>query len=428
MADAVRTPDLIRVHPDGHYLEHPDETPFFWLGDTAWELFHRLTREEIVRYLDARAAQGFNVVQAVGLAELDGLKTANREGHLPLQDLDPARPNEPYWELVDFAVREAYARGIYIALLPTWGDKFCTLWGDGPAVFTRQNARAFGEWIGARYGAFPNVIWVMGGDRPVQGEDLQVVRAMAEGVRETEGEKHLMTLHPMGGQSSSAYVHGEPWLDFHMFQSGHGWFTERPDRFAERDWHRSPTMPVLDGEPCYENHRPFRGMHELKDLSIPPFMAYHVRRACYQSVFAGGCGVTYGCHAIWQMYDGSQSPINHPIGTWWQSLGLPGAQQLRHLRDLTLTLGLPHLEPDQSLIVEGLGEGSDIARAIRRSDGSAGAVYFPWPRRVRLTDAAMQRPLAWFDPRTGASQPAVAMDAGLHSPTAEDWVLTFGIE
>ena len=45
-------------------------TPFFYLGDTAWELFHRLDREEADEYLSLRAAQGFHVIQAAALAEL----------------------------------------------------------------------------------------------------------------------------------------------------------------------------------------------------------------------------------------------------------------------------------------------------------------------------------------------------------------------
>ena len=43
--------------------------PFFWLADTAWELFHRYTPADAARYLETRAAQGFTVVQAVLLAE-----------------------------------------------------------------------------------------------------------------------------------------------------------------------------------------------------------------------------------------------------------------------------------------------------------------------------------------------------------------------
>ncbi|MDH7571107.1 MAG: DUF4038 domain-containing protein, partial [Armatimonadota bacterium] len=67
----------LRVTPDGRYLQHADGTPFLWLGDTAWELFHRLNREESERYLENRRAKGFTVVQAVCLAELDGLGTPN---------------------------------------------------------------------------------------------------------------------------------------------------------------------------------------------------------------------------------------------------------------------------------------------------------------------------------------------------------------
>ena len=39
----------IIVTSNGHYLQHSNGTPFFWLGDTAWELFHRLTIEETKR-------------------------------------------------------------------------------------------------------------------------------------------------------------------------------------------------------------------------------------------------------------------------------------------------------------------------------------------------------------------------------------------
>lgn len=44
---------------------------FFYLGDTAWELLHRLDREQADRYLRNRAEKGFTVIQAVAVAELD---------------------------------------------------------------------------------------------------------------------------------------------------------------------------------------------------------------------------------------------------------------------------------------------------------------------------------------------------------------------
>lgn len=63
---------LLKVTPDGHFIEYEDGKPFFWLGDTGWELFHRLTLPEIENYLNNRQLKGFNVIQAVILAELEG--------------------------------------------------------------------------------------------------------------------------------------------------------------------------------------------------------------------------------------------------------------------------------------------------------------------------------------------------------------------
>lgn len=74
----------LKVHHEKQYLMWEDGTPFFYLGDTAWELFHRLNREEADEYLSLRAAQGFHVIQAAALAELDGIYTGNAYGDKPL--------------------------------------------------------------------------------------------------------------------------------------------------------------------------------------------------------------------------------------------------------------------------------------------------------------------------------------------------------
>src|SRR6476469_7276190 len=119
----------LRVSANKRFLVTADGTPFFWLGDTAWELFHRLTREEAVLYLKNRAAKGFTVIQAVALAELDGLHTPNAYGEMPLENDDPTKPREAYFQHVDFIIDKAAELGLYIGLLPTWGDKiFKSTW------------------------------------------------------------------------------------------------------------------------------------------------------------------------------------------------------------------------------------------------------------------------------------------------------------
>jgi len=173
----------LRVSEDGRFLVHADGTPFFWLGDTAWELFHRLDREEAERYLENRRARGFTVIQAVCLAELDGLNTPNPYGQRPLIESDPARPDLEggYWEHVDFIVARAREKGIAVGMLPTWGDKVRKEWGVGPVVFTPVNARAYGRFLGERYREAPNLVWILGGDRNPDGYE-EIWRQMAAGL------------------------------------------------------------------------------------------------------------------------------------------------------------------------------------------------------------------------------------------------------
>jgi len=108
-----------------------DGSPFFWVGDTAWELFHKLNREEAELYLITRAQQGFNVIQAVALAENDGLTTGNGYGRLLLKKnekglYDPCLPDTDgeysYWDHMDYIVKRAV-----ISYHP-WGETSSSLY------------------------------------------------------------------------------------------------------------------------------------------------------------------------------------------------------------------------------------------------------------------------------------------------------------
>src|SRR4028118_2307968 len=122
----------VSVSSNGRMLTTKDGKPFFWLGDTDWELFHRLTREEADTFIETRSKQGFNVLQAVALAEFNGVREPNRYGDYPLNNEDPTQllltpGNNPdnkyeydYWDHVDFVINKAAEKGMYIGLLPTW--------------------------------------------------------------------------------------------------------------------------------------------------------------------------------------------------------------------------------------------------------------------------------------------------------------------
>ena len=309
----------LKVSDNHRFLVTQDGRPFFWLGDTAWELFHRLNREEADRYLRNRVERRFTVIQAVVLAELNGLKDPNAYGHTPLIQNDPTRPNEDYFQHVDWVIARANALGLYIGLLPTWGNN----WHRTNGVFSPQNAAAYGEWLGKRY-RDAGLVWILGGDRPVENDrHREILRAMARGLRQGDGGSHLVTFHPSGGSGSAAWFHTEDWLDFNMRQNGHAAeFTGRYDQTAT-DYRRLPAKPVLDGEPLYEDHPVSFDANRL-GYSV----AADVRRPLYWDLFGGAFGHTYGHHSVWQMWAPGRGPVNQPLMSWAEALSQPGAAQM----------------------------------------------------------------------------------------------------
>lgn len=110
----------LKVSENDRYLTNPDGSSFLWIGDTAWELFHKLDREEATEYLKNRKAKGFTLIQAVVLAENEGLRTPNPYGEVPFVNFDPTKHNEAYFQHVDFIVNKAEDLGLFIGMLPTW--------------------------------------------------------------------------------------------------------------------------------------------------------------------------------------------------------------------------------------------------------------------------------------------------------------------
>jgi hypothetical protein len=415
----------VAVSDNGRFLQRADGSPFFYLADTAWELLHRCTIGEAELYLRDRASKGFTVVQTVLLAELDGLRVPDASGRLPLHDEDPTRPNEDYFAHVDAVFDIAESLGLTIGLLPTWGDKWNLKWGIGPEMFTPDGGRDFGEYVGRRF-ARRDVIWIMGGDRPVESpEHLAIIRAMAEGVRAGDGGRNLMTAHTWGQHSTSEDYTGEPWLEFHTIQSGHGRNFENW-RMIEADYALNPVLPCMDMEPAYEE-----SADQIGNLGGGFLDDYDVRKGLYWALFAGAHGHTYGCWPVWQMWDIGRVPRMWVRMPWREALQLPGAGQVRHAKELLLSRPYFGRVPDQSMILGEPGRGVYHVRATRDQAGSFAFVYLPAGADVRLTLESIRgdRYVAWwFDPRVGSAEligEGSTREPQIFSPPrgGPDWVL-----
>ena len=411
---SAAAPGKLKVSDNKRFLVQENGEPFFYLGDTAWELFHRLNREEAARYLENRAKKGFTVIQAVALAELNGLNDPNPYGHRPLMENDPARPdvkegpNNDYWDHVDFIVDKANSLGLTIGFLPTWGDKWNPKWArESKVIFTPENSRTYGQWLGKRY-KDKSLIWILGGDRPIENDEHRAItEAMARGVREGDGGVHLITYHPSGGQGSSQWFHESPWLDFNMRQNGHVTeFTGRYDK-TKPDYERTPIKPVIDGEPIYEDH-PI----SFKANELGHSVAADVRRPLYWNLFSGAFGHTYGHHSVWQMYSPGKSPINAPLMPWFEAIDQPGAGQMQFGRKLLESRPFLTRIPDDSVIVPDKvatsvpGAGQKRFVATRDQSGSYAMIYAPVGKKFSVRMDKISGPVKawWFNPRDGKAE------------------------
>ena len=387
------------VVPDKRTLTQGDGKPFFWLGDTAWELVHRLNREETDFYLKNRADKGFTVIQTVVLAELEGLTKPNQFGHLPLRNNDPTQPNEAYFLHLDYVVKKANSLGMVVGLLPTWGDKFNKKWGNDPEIFTPQNAKTYGEFLGKRY-KNSGIIWIMGGDRnPETEKHFEIVKAMGEGVRLGNAATQLMTYHPMGPGNSAAFFHKDNWLAINMVQSGHETKNLKNYVAQRQNYALFPVKPTLDGEPRYEDHPV--GFKVENDY----FTSHDVRQAAWWAVLSGACGHTYGNHNVWQMFDANKNlGISSPRTHWRRALDHEGAFQVGFIRKLMDSHPWPQLLPDQSSIKNENSEGAGYQVAALGENRDFMFVYTPTGKSVEVDLSQFLAPklLAyWFNPRDG---------------------------
>ena len=402
--------------------------PFFWMGDTAWELFHRLTREEAIHYLNSRQKQQFNVIMAVALAELDGLRQPNMYGDVPFKDLEtlewaitPAsNPNSAeeydYWDHVDFVIQEAAKRDMYIGLLPTWGDKVAYHWGAGPMVFNNnpEAAYTYARKLAERYKRQWNIIWILGGDRPGTYErdgryhdDRPVWRAMANAIEEVYENDVFITYHPSWPETT-AFFPDENWLDMHALQSSHGNRTFKAWETIREGLRVEPRRPMMDLEPCYEDHpvNVWDGRWTRAERGY--FDDYDVRARTYRGVFAGGCGAVYGHHQIWQFVDTTRNDpvwIGDTIIGWQRALTAKAANHIHHLKDLMLSRPDFNRIEDNSLVVSDRGSDyRDVIIATRNRKATYAMVYLPQPKPVeidlnRLSNG--RKRVSWFNPVTG---------------------------
>ena len=247
---------------------------------------------------------------------------------------------------------------------------------------------------------------------------------------------------------SSFWFAEEPWLDLHMFQSGHRrydqehlgvWDDAAPKevfygednwRYAEHDRSLSVRKPTLDGEPSYEGIP--QGLHDPRE---PYWEEWDVRRYAYWSVFAGSAGHTYGSNAVMQFYREGDPRTAAAYGVregWQEALHHPGAAQLGHLRRLMESVDFTRGEPCERLLLYGRKERYHRTAVFAGESFVFCYTYCGDAFLLDLTAYRGKRMAAyWTDPRSGSRSfigIVTGTDRMLFAPprrrgASNDWVL-----
>ncbi|MCC6353233.1 MAG: DUF4038 domain-containing protein, partial [Verrucomicrobiae bacterium] len=207
----------IKISPNGRYFLDSAGAPFFWLGDTQWQLTRDVPLPDVHEILRVRKKQGFSAFQVMLTGVGEGL-LPNVEGQKPWLNDDPATPNDAFFRHADKVIAAAGEVGMILVLGIYHQEQAKRI--------TPDNARAYARWIAHRYKAAPNIIWTM--YPKAKPEFVPVCRELAAGLREVDASGgasgghasggHLITLHPDPSPTSSSFIHDEPWLDFNMNQ------------------------------------------------------------------------------------------------------------------------------------------------------------------------------------------------------------------
>jgi hypothetical protein len=403
----------LRIGPTGRCLVDQRGVPFLIHGDSPWSLTHNLTLEEAVRYMTVRKTQGFNtlLVSVPDAFDADGKKaySPDRYGQQPFVGDDLTQPNDFYWAHVDRVFKEAEKRGLLLLVAPAYlgADK------DGYVDLLKKagppRCREYGLWIGKRYRALSNLLWVHGGGRnPWDARDE--VRALAQAIREVD-EQHLHTAHWANGTAAFDYFGDEGWLDLNSS------YTYGPVAWRVlEDRQGTPPRPTFLIESHYEN-------------DVGGKTADDVRAYPYRAVLSGAAGHLFG-----------NGPLRFCGQGWEAALDSPGARYMGYALALFRSRPWYELEPDRThqFVVEGHWEsGADdgVQAAVTRDRSTLIAYLPPARRQVRVAlDQFPGRRLRghWFDPRTGAATPIAALErTGSHvfeTPGEGDWVLVLDDE
>ncbi|HET7545424.1 MAG TPA: DUF4038 domain-containing protein [Polyangiaceae bacterium] len=409
----------LKFSANKRYLVDQNNVPFLINQASSWGLIQSLSTADATDYLDALKQRGFNAV-LVSIISYDVRMAGNPPNWQQTSPFktqwDYSSYNEDYFAHADAVINLAKARGMLVALVPSylgyvgeptqgWFDEMLSS-NNGVA-----KSLAYGRFLGQRYKGFSNVIWVAGGDNtPAAGSELENrLKAIVDGIRESDS--HFWTAHWDSVSRPNGVISTDN-PTFASYMNINGYYAYNSEITYLRNlesYNRQPVMMHYNLDQSYEGE--------------PGGTVENIRRKAYDVMLMGGAGSSFCAgQAWWAFYN------------WRNKMDTPGTQQTQLWYRLFSSRAWYDLVPDQAhtVVMGNLGyEGyADYVVAARTSSGSTVMAFTPTsrPLTVDLTKVSGTQAKAWwYSPSNGQSTLigifATTGKKDFTPPTAGDWLL-----
>jgi hypothetical protein len=398
--NALRSPAYpLKRSPNGRYLVDSNNVPVMLMGDSPQALMVNISEADADSFFANRQSHGFNTmwINLLCAAYTGGRTNASTmDGILPFlgnisgtSSYDLSKTNEVYFAHIDRVLNLAAQHGLQVLLDPAETGSFLSVMRDNGT----NKCRAYGQFLGARYRNYPNIIWMSGNDFQTwrTASDDAVVRAVALGIQDMD-TNHLQTTELDYVVSSSLDD-----TNWNSILTLNGTYTYYPTYSRlQFDYIRPNFLPNLMVEANYE----------FESLQGPVTTAPILRKQEYWTLCSGAAGQMYGNHYTW------------PFSSGWQSfLDTPGAIQIQYLTTFIAQRAWYRLVPDtnHTLVTSGYGTNSDVGHvsdndyltAARTADGTLALAYTPVIRQFTVDMSQLSAPVVarWFDPSLGVFAP-----------------------
>jgi hypothetical protein len=371
------------VSADGGSLVTADGRPFLLHAEAAWSLIAQPTTAGAMQYLADRHGRGVQVV-LVNLIEhlYADHAPADAAGDAPFTTAgDFSTPSEAYFAHADQVIDLAASQGIAVLLVPAYlgfegGNEG---WFDEMSRLTAAQCRSYGDFVGQRYAARHNIIWVWGGDYtpPTNSQGETCLKSIRDGILAAEPGV-LATAHwepESTSRDEPAFAGSINLVGVYTYD------LDLQTCLAARTL--APHMPAFLIETCYEG----------ETIRSCPNTPADIRRRQWWAFLGCGAGEVVGNNPIWK------------FGTGWpQQLASPASIGEQRLAAIAGQVAWQTLAPTPALVTGGQAPaGNDAELAITRTaDHKQALIYIPPAGAstitVDLTQMAGAVTATWQDP------------------------------